>query len=100
MSDNLELALQKVAGIPANAREITLEVVLYATLRRYNPHGESSAPFLLQLPVGSDLALLLQELKIPPHESKQVFVNSVRREQDYILQDGERVAVFPPIAGG
>jgi|GEM_PF-165183 len=100
MSDNLKLALQKAAGKPANARLITLEVVLYASLRRYNPHGESSSPFTLQLPVGSDLAALLRELKIPPHESKQVFVNSVRREQDYILHDGERVAVFPPIAGG
>jgi len=79
---------------------IALEVVLYASLRRYNPHGESSGPFTLHLPVGSDLASLLRELKIPPHESKQIFVDSVRREQDYILQDGERVAVFPPIAGG
>ncbi|MEW5919988.1 MAG: MoaD/ThiS family protein [Bacillota bacterium] len=74
--------------------------MLFATLRPYNPHGESSEPFSLQLPVGSDIAFLLRELKIPRHASKQVFVNSVRREKDYVLQDGERVAVFPPIAGG
>ena len=79
---------------------ITLEVVLFATLRRYNPHGEGSDPFPLQLPVGSNVEQILSKLKIPPHESKQVFVNNVRREKDYILQDGQRVAVFPPIAGG
>jgi sulfur-carrier protein len=79
---------------------INLEVVLFATLRRYNPYGESSDPFLLQLPVGSTVEQILNELKIPPHESKQVYVNSLRREKDYILQDGQRVAVFPPIAGG
>ncbi len=79
---------------------ITLEVVLFATLRRYNPYGESSEPFSLQLPVGSNVEQIISELKIPPHESKQVYVNSVRREKDYILQDGQRVAVFPPIAGG
>ncbi len=79
---------------------ITLEVVLFATLRCYNPHGESSEPFPMQLPAGSTVEQILIELKIPPHESKQVYVNSVRREKDYILQDGQRVAVFPPIAGG
>ncbi len=79
---------------------IKLEVALFATLRRYNPYGESSDPFTIQLPVGSTVEQVLNELKIPVKESKQVFVDNVRREKDYVLQDGQRVAVFPPIAGG
>lgn len=79
---------------------INVEVALYATLRRYNPHGESSDPFPMQLAAGSSIAHLLEILKIPPQESKQVFVDNVRREKNYVLQEGQRVAVFPPIAGG
>ncbi len=79
---------------------ITLEVVLFATLRKYNPNGESSDPFPMQVPEGSTIEYILKELKIPPRESKQVFVNSIRQDKDYVLKNGERVAIFPPIAGG
>ncbi len=79
---------------------ITVEVVLFATLRKYNPHGPSSEPFNMQVPVGSTVDYILKELKIPPRESKQVFINSIRQDRDYVLKDGERVAIFPPIAGG
>ncbi len=79
---------------------ITVNVALFATLRQYNPYGNTSEPFPVQLPEGSNIASLLEILQIPPQESKQVFVDSVRQEPDYILQDGVRVAIFPPIAGG
>lgn len=79
---------------------IKVEVVLFATLRIYNPNGESSDPFLMEVPEGSTVEYLLKELKIPPKESKQVFINSRRQEKDCVLQDGDRVAIFPPIAGG
>lgn len=79
---------------------ITVEVVLFATLRKYNPHGVSADPFQMELPKGTKVEDLLKELKIPPSESKQVFINSKRQEFDYELKDGERVAIFPPIAGG
>ena len=79
---------------------ITIEAALFATLRIYNPKGESSEPFIVQLPEGSTIENLLKELNIPPDESKQAFVNNRRQEWDYILQEGERVAIFPPISGG
>lgn len=79
---------------------IKVEVVLFATLSKYNPAGESSEPFTLQLPEGSTVEDVLKRLQIPPQESKQVFVNSRRRDRDYVLKGGERVAIFPPIAGG
>ncbi|MDO9534860.1 MAG: MoaD/ThiS family protein [Bacillota bacterium] len=79
---------------------ITIEAALFATLRTYNPNGESSEPFRVQLPEGSTIENLLKKLNIPPGESKQAFVNNRRQEWDYILQEGERVAIFPPIAGG
>lgn len=79
---------------------IKVEVVLFATLRKYNPGGESSEPFYLEMPEGSTIGDLLKALKIPIQESKQVFINSRRQEWDYLLQNGDRAAIFPPIAGG
>ena len=79
---------------------ISIEVALFATLRTYNPNGESSELFRMQMPKGTTIADLLKELQIPLGESKQAFVNNRRQQWDYILQEGERVAIFPPIAGG
>jgi len=79
---------------------ITIEVVLFATLRKYHPDGASSEPFPMEISPGTTVGNILQELKIPPRESKQVFVNSIRQEKDYEPREGDRVAIFPPIAGG
>jgi len=79
---------------------IKVEVALFATLSKYNPAGESTEPFTLQFPEGSTVEDVLKRLQIPPQESKQVFVDSHRRDRDYVLKEGERVAIFPPIAGG
>lgn len=79
---------------------ITVEVALFATLRKYHPGGDSSEPFLLEIPEGSSVLDLLNQLQIPPEESWHVFIDSHSQERGYILQNGERVALFPAIAGG
>ena len=42
---------------------------------------------------------LLTRLGVPKSEVKTVFVNNRRRDEDYQLRDGDRVAFFPPVAG-
>ena len=79
---------------------IKVEVVLFATLQKYNSEGESSQSFYLEMSDDSTVKDLLKILKIPARESKQVFINSRRQEWNYNLQDGDRAAIFPPIAGG
>ncbi|HSW36277.1 MAG TPA: MoaD/ThiS family protein [Candidatus Limnocylindrales bacterium] len=79
--------------------EIT--VVLYATLTRYHPQqGRQSEPFTVKLPEGSSVQDLLGHLGIKEGEAKQIFIKHQSRPRDFILADGERVAIFPPIAGG
>ncbi|MBC8449604.1 MAG: MoaD/ThiS family protein [Chloroflexi bacterium] len=79
---------------------ITAEVRLYATLRKYSPETGVGEPVVLQMPEGSRLADLLVRLGVPKSEVKTSFVNNRHQDDDYRLRDGDRVAFFPPVAGG
>ena len=78
---------------------ISVEVAVFATLRRYRPDGDGGA-FWLDVPQGTTVDDLVDMLGIPASEMKQTFVDSVRQEGGHVLKDKERVAIFPPIAGG
>jgi molybdopterin converting factor small subunit len=75
-------------------------VELFATLRKYHPNKLEPGAFQLDVPVGITIAELLAILKIPAGQAKQAFVSNRQRKGDYVLQDGERIGIFPPIAGG
>ncbi len=77
-----------------------VEVRLYATLRKYASTVRPGEPLSLEMPTGTTLGGLLAQLGIPAEELKTAFVNNLRREEDYLLQEGDRVALFPPVAGG
>jgi len=79
---------------------IAIEVALFATLRKYAPSEGGSGAFWLDVPEGTTVDTLLELLGIPAAEAKQMFVNRRHQEGDYVLQDQERAAIFPPIAGG
>ena len=79
---------------------ISIEVALFATLRKYRLGGGGSSAFWLDVPDGTTVDTLLELLGIPAAETQQTFVNRRHQEGDYVLQDRERAAIFPPIAGG
>ncbi len=49
---------------------------------------------------GATVAELIDLLGIPPAQTKLIFVNNVGRNEDYVIKADERVAIFPPVAGG
>lgn len=80
---------------------ITVEVRLYATLRRYRPEAKPGEAFAVDLAEGSTVGEVVdRELGIPPREVKVILVNGVSRKPDHLLADGDRVAIFPPVGGG
>lgn len=79
---------------------IEVKVRLYATLRKYNPETSIGEAMSLQVPEGTRLADLLARLGIPQGEVKTTFVNNRHQDEDYQLRNGDRVAFFPPVAGG
>ncbi len=74
-------------------------VKLYATLRPRFPElgiGEEAA---VELPAGATVADLISQLALPDL-AKVVFVNHAVRVGEHLLQEGDRVAIFPPVGGG
>jgi molybdopterin converting factor small subunit len=79
---------------------ITVQVKLYATLRQRFPSLRIGEAMPVELPDGSTVAQLVQELDIEPDLAKVVFVNNRVRRGEQALADGDAVAIFPPVAGG
>ena len=77
-----------------------VEVRLHATLRRYVPQAVIGEPVMVQVEEGTSLGDLFAQLHLPEHEVRIVFVNGLWEEEGYLLQEGDRVALFPPIGGG
>ena len=80
-----------------------ITVRLFATLREYKPASAASAQtgFPVSIAEGTTLRSLIEtHLGIPRQTVKMMFVNGLAREDDYILQAGDEVGIFPPIAGG
>lgn len=81
-------------------REMRAKVKLFATLVGYVPGTEPGVPFEVELPNGSSLSDLMNQLNLPQRETKVIFVNGRMRPLDYQLQDNDDVGIFPPIGGG
>ena len=75
-------------------------VKLYATLRRFARDERAGTPFEIDLPDKATLLDLMDQLKIPPDETRITFVNGITQPVDFHLKDGDEVGMFPPIGGG
>ncbi len=79
---------------------LRIEARVYATLRRFLPAGLDADQISLEVPPGCTVASLVAQLGIPPAEVKVVFVNHRAVPPDQVLAEGDRVGIFPLVAGG
>jgi len=72
---------------------------LYASLARCMPEA---SPGGYTLEVGADTRVkeILLRLGVPMESVKMIFVNGRHATAEAVLRDGDRVGVFPPVAGG
>ena len=77
-----------------------VEVRLYASLRKYHSNPGSSEALFLTLDDKANLGSLLDKLKIPRQEIGILMVNGKWEKESYLLQDGDRIGIFPLIGGG
>ncbi len=78
----------------------TVEVRLFATLRKYHTNPGNSEAMVVELDDKVQLGNLLDKLKVPKEEVTVIMVNGKREKESYLLQEGDRIGIFPLIGGG
>ena len=78
---------------------IEIKVKLFGHLRNYLLKEKQSTAHI-EIDAGSTIQDLFEKLDIPEDEVKLVYVNHRRVSEEYVLESGDQVGIFPPIAGG
>jgi sulfur-carrier protein len=78
----------------------TIKLRLYASLAALLPSGSSGHSCEMEIEEGTSIEQLLDRLNIPASMPKIVFVNGLHAKDNHMVQTGDEIAVFPPIAGG
>jgi sulfur-carrier protein len=79
---------------------VKVEVCLFATLAAYLPATGSGDSVILELPDGSTVGQVIESLKIPADLDSLRVVNGHDAPPEQMLNDGDVLSVFPPLAGG
>lgn len=74
----------------------TIDLKLFAALAPLAPQNADRVP----IEPGTTVEALLQGLNIPLAKAHLVFINGVKQSLKTRLTGGERVGIFPPVAGG
>jgi sulfur-carrier protein len=77
-----------------------VQVKLFATLRHYAPSASIGRPFEIDLAEGATVADLIHHLNLPAEEVKMIYVNARARSEDWPLESGNEIGIFPLIGGG
>jgi len=77
-----------------------ITVRLYATLRKYEPALSRGAALPLEVPPGTTVGQVVQQLGIPDGVPLVAMVNAAVCRLDHVLVEGDRLMLFPPVAGG
>ncbi len=77
-----------------------LQIFLNATLRQYVPGYDPYQGLSLEVPAGTAVARVMEQLGLPAQEVTLIMVDGRRQEADFQLQGNERLGLFPPIGGG
>jgi len=77
-----------------------VEIVVFATLRRYVPDLKIGKSLWIKIAPGETFADLRDQLGLPPEEVKIAMRNSLQVALTDVAQDGDRIAYIPAVAGG
>jgi molybdopterin converting factor small subunit len=77
--------------------KISITVKFFADFRKFGPDKA-----IITIPKGSRIQDIIEKYKIPETNSnKIILVNGFpHKKPEYVVKDGDIIAIFPPIAGG
>ena len=73
---------------------------LYASLAEYLPDRARGNPNSIELPEGTTIKQLIEQLRIPLDTPRIIFLNGLHAPLGALLKEGDRLGLFPPLAGG
>jgi molybdopterin converting factor small subunit len=73
-----------------------IQLKLFAALTPLSPDNSDQIPIV----PGTSVKALLEQFGIPIVKAHLIFINGVKRSIETRLNGGERVGIFPPVAGG
>ncbi len=73
-----------------------IQLKLFAALTPLSPENADHVP----IDPGISVKEMLDQLDIPTVKAHLIFINGVKRSLETRLSGGERVGIFPPVAGG
>jgi molybdopterin converting factor small subunit len=76
--------------------QVHIQLKLFAGLAAYTPSNSDQLP----IQPGVSVKEVLQQLAIPSVKAHLIFIDGVKRSLEFPLSGGERVGIFPPVAGG
>jgi molybdopterin converting factor small subunit len=77
-----------------------IQLSLYASLASHLPEKGRGNACTLEVQEGTAVRDILGQLKIDLEVPKIIFLNGIHAGLDDVLKNDDRLAVFPPIAGG
>jgi sulfur-carrier protein len=82
-------------------KSMRIQLNLFASLSRFLPEPrESGFSNLMEIAEGTTIKALLENLQVPPDLPKIIFLNGIHADPASVLKEGDRLGVFPPLAGG
>jgi molybdopterin converting factor small subunit len=79
---------------------MTVTVKLFATLGKYLPPGSRRQAEVRLDDATATAGDALAHLGVPREEAHLIAVNGASQSWDALINDGDTVAAFPPVAGG
>lgn len=77
-------------------RPAHIQLKLFASLTPLAPKDADRVP----IEPGISVKEVLDRLEVPIAKAHLIFIDGVKRSLDTLLSGGERVGIFPPVAGG
>ena len=77
---------------------MTIQLKFFAGLRNYLPAGQS--PYPAEVAEAATVGDVLAQFGVPEDKPRILLVNGRHADVRQVLQEGDLVSVFPPVAGG
>ena len=95
-----ELRLVQFNEKGTKRKAMKVQMILYASLAHLLPADRVGNSCVIETANGSTIRDLMNMMNVPRDQTKVIFLNGRHAGEDQVVREGDRVAVFPPVAGG